>query len=69
MYRYDEFDAGFVAERVAQVRDQTARRLSGDAQQVMYEFWLRDGEGRALADGRAVVVLNTPLALDTPKES
>lgn len=35
----------------------------------MYEFWLRDGEGRALADGRAVVVLNTPLALDTPKES
>ena len=46
-----------------------ARRLSGDARQVMYEFWLRDGEGRALADGRAVVVLNTPLALDTPKES
>ncbi len=30
MYRYDEFDAGFVAERVAQFRDQVARRLSGD---------------------------------------
>ncbi len=29
MYRYDEFDAGFVAERVAQFRDQTARRLAG----------------------------------------
>lgn len=30
MYRYDEFDAQFVAERVAQFRDQTARRLSGE---------------------------------------
>ena len=30
MYRYDEFDARFVAERVAQFRDQTGRRLSGE---------------------------------------
>jgi sulfite reductase (NADPH) hemoprotein beta-component len=30
MYRYDEFDAGFVAERVAQFRDQVTRRLSGE---------------------------------------
>ena len=30
MYRYDEFDAGFVAERVAQFKDQCARRLSGE---------------------------------------
>src|SRR5579883_118026 len=30
MYRYDEFDAAFVAERVAQFRDQVARRLRGD---------------------------------------
>ena len=30
MYRYDEFDAQFVAERVAQFRDQVARRLSGE---------------------------------------
>jgi sulfite reductase (NADPH) hemoprotein beta-component len=30
MYRYDEFDAGFVADRVAQFRDQVARRLAGD---------------------------------------
>ena len=30
MYRYDEFDAGFVAERVAQFRDQVSRRLTGE---------------------------------------
>lgn len=30
MYRYDEFDAGFVAERVAQFTDQVERRLSGE---------------------------------------
>jgi sulfite reductase (NADPH) hemoprotein beta-component len=29
MYRYDEFDACLVAERVSQFRDQVARRLSG----------------------------------------
>ena len=29
MYRYDEFDAGFVAERVAQFTDQVERRLAG----------------------------------------
>jgi sulfite reductase (NADPH) hemoprotein beta-component len=30
MYRYDEFDACFVSDRVAAFRDQVARRLSGD---------------------------------------
>ena len=30
MYRYDEFDQTFVAQRVAQFRDQVARRLAGD---------------------------------------
>ena len=30
MYRYDEFDQAFVGERVAQFRDQVARRLSGE---------------------------------------
>ena len=30
MYRYDEFDARFVSERVEQFRDQVARRLSGE---------------------------------------
>lgn len=30
MYRYDEFDHAFVAARVAEFRDQVARRLSGE---------------------------------------
>ena len=30
MYRYDEFDAKFVKERVAQFRDQVERRLAGE---------------------------------------
>lgn len=30
MYRYDEFDAGLVRERVEEFRDQVARRASGD---------------------------------------
>lgn len=30
MYRYDEFDAAFVRERVDEFRDQVARRLSGE---------------------------------------
>ncbi len=30
MYRYDEFDSKLVLERVAQFRDQAARRLSGE---------------------------------------
>ena len=30
MYRYDDFDAAFVAARVEQFRDQVARRLSGE---------------------------------------
>ncbi|MDZ7603914.1 MAG: nitrite/sulfite reductase [Hoeflea sp.] len=30
MYRYDEFDHGFVAQRVSQFRDQVARRLTGE---------------------------------------
>jgi sulfite reductase (NADPH) hemoprotein beta-component len=30
MYRYDEFDQAFVAERVEQFRDQVRRRLSGE---------------------------------------
>src|SRR5499426_3971844 len=30
MYRYDQFDAEFVRQRVAQFRDQVARRISGE---------------------------------------
>jgi predicted hotdog family 3-hydroxylacyl-ACP dehydratase len=37
-----------------------ARRLSGDAQQILYEFAVEDAAGRPLAEGRAVVVLNKP---------
>lgn len=39
-----------------------ARRLSGDVNQILYEFAVSDSGARALAEGRAVVVLNTPLA-------
>ena len=38
-----------------------ARRLSGDARQVLYEFSVTAADGAAVAEGRAVVVLNTPL--------
>lgn len=41
-----------------------ARRLSGDTNQVLYEFALQDARGQAVAEGRAVVVLNTPLAME-----
>lgn len=39
-----------------------ARRLSGDARQVLYEFAVKNAANELLAEGRAVVVLNTPLA-------
>lgn len=42
-----------------------ARRLSGDERQILYEFAVKDGNGRMLAEGRAVVVLNTPLATES----
>lgn len=35
-----------------------ARRLSGDSQQILYEFVVKDANGRFLSEGRAVVVLN-----------
>ena len=41
-----------------------AERMSGDANQILYKFAVKDAAGRALAEGRAVVVLNTPLALE-----
>ena len=37
MYRYDEFDQAFVGERVAQFRDQVARRLSGDLDEEQFK--------------------------------
>ncbi|MDB5731646.1 MAG: hydroxymyristoyl-ACP dehydratase [Variovorax sp.] len=38
-----------------------ATRLSGDASQVMYGFDVTDAQARPVAEGRVVVVLNTPL--------
>ncbi|MBI5719817.1 MAG: hydroxymyristoyl-ACP dehydratase [Burkholderiales bacterium] len=40
-----------------------ARRLAGDERQAMYRFVLRDAAGRALVEGRATVVLNSPLPM------
>ena len=37
------------------------RRLAGDERQAMYRFALHDAIGRALVEGRATVVLNSPL--------
>lgn len=42
-----------------------ARRLSGDERQILYEFAVKADDGRMLAEGRAVVVLNTPLATES----
>ncbi|MDM0080188.1 hydroxymyristoyl-ACP dehydratase [Variovorax sp. J31P179] len=42
-----------------------AQRLTGDQSQVLYQFAVTDATGRPLAEGRAVVVLNTPLAMET----
>lgn len=38
-----------------------AERLAGDARQILYAFDVADAQGRVLAEGRATVVLNTPL--------
>jgi predicted hotdog family 3-hydroxylacyl-ACP dehydratase len=38
-----------------------ARRLAGDERQAMYRFTLDDAAGAPLVEGRATVVLNTPL--------
>lgn len=41
----------------------TAHKLAGDARQASYRFALEDESGRPLADGRATVVLDTPLVM------
>jgi hypothetical protein len=35
--------------------------MAGDEQQALYRFALEDAAGRLLVEGRATVVLNTPL--------
>lgn len=42
-----------------------ATRLSGDERQVLYAFRVAADDGRTLAEGRAVVVLDTPLPAAT----
>jgi sulfite reductase (NADPH) hemoprotein beta-component len=37
MYRYDEFDRAFVNERVAQFRDQVARRMTGEIDEEQFK--------------------------------
>jgi len=39
-----------------------AERLAGDTRQLLYGFRLADAAGECVAEGRATVVLNTPLA-------
>jgi predicted hotdog family 3-hydroxylacyl-ACP dehydratase len=38
-----------------------ATRRAGDARQAMYQFALHDAQGRPLVEGRATVVLDSPL--------
>lgn len=47
-----------------------ATHLAGDERQVLYQFSVHDGSGALVAEGRATVVLNTPLRPAPPaKES
>lgn len=38
-----------------------AQRLAGDARQILYQFRVTDEQGGPVAEGRATVVLNTPI--------
>lgn len=52
-------------ERVGPLRI-GARRLAGDERQLIYQFDVTDGDGERLAEGRATVILNTPLGRAAP---
>lgn len=43
-----------------------AQRLAGDGTQILYHFMVCDERGAPLAEGRATVVLNTPLPGSDP---
>jgi predicted hotdog family 3-hydroxylacyl-ACP dehydratase len=43
-----------------------AQRLAGDERQVLYRFEVTDEQGGAVAEGRATVVLNTPIPSSSP---
>lgn len=53
-WRLDEVDGPLRIE---------AHRQAGDTRQLLYQFLVADGAGRSLAEGRATVVLNTPLMM------
>ena len=53
-------DLGFAHDTPDELRIQ-ARRQAGDARQILYAFTVHHAD-RLLAEGRAAVVLNTPLA-------
>jgi predicted hotdog family 3-hydroxylacyl-ACP dehydratase len=62
--RLDDLPFDADADGAAGARDALqieATRQAGDAQQILYTFSVRHA-GRPIADGRATVVLNTPLA-------
>lgn len=63
-----KFHAAALHERPAPLHLH-AQRLSGDANQVMYAFRVADGAQQPVAEGRVVVVLNTPLPADTSSSS
>ena len=48
-------------DTVAGVLHVQVEHLAGDERQALYRFALHDEQGRALLDGRATVVLDTPL--------
>ncbi|MFT3817434.1 MAG: hydroxymyristoyl-ACP dehydratase [Rubrivivax sp.] len=50
--RLDEIDGDLIVQ---------AEHLAGDERQAMYRFALHDAGGRCLVEGRATVVLDTPL--------
>jgi predicted hotdog family 3-hydroxylacyl-ACP dehydratase len=55
------FTVGRLDEVAGELRVQ-AERLAGDVSQILYRFLVSDERGTPLAEGRATVVLNTPLA-------
>ena len=48
-------------DEVAGALQVQAERLAGDTRQILYRFVVSDERGAALAEGRATVVLNTPI--------
>ncbi len=56
--------AGLRLDDVAGALQIRAERLAGDHRQLLYHFTVGDEQGATLAEGRAMVVLNTPVTQD-----